>query len=91
MNLFKAPIMFSLTIDEIELLMDVLNRAESDLSGVADVPDRDDGIEGYAEYALITMHSRLTSLLSKLEDQSGLDWEFDVRTQRYFHVQDTGV
>jgi hypothetical protein len=35
MNLFKAPIMFSLTIDEIELLMDVLNRAESDLSGVA--------------------------------------------------------
>jgi len=33
----------------------------------------------------------LTSLLSKLEDQSGLDWEFDVATQRYFHVQDTGV
>ena len=61
MNLFKAPIMFSLTIDEIELLMDVLNRAESDLSGVADVPDRDDGIEGYAEYALITMHSRFPS------------------------------
>ena len=91
MNLFKAPIMFSLTIDEVELILEIMSRAEDDLDVVADNPEHENVLKGYAATTLITMHSRVRSLMAKIEDQSGLDWEFDVATQRYFHVQDSGV
>ena len=73
----------NLNDDQLSLVMDILYRAASDFEGIADGLPPEDQLPGYAQTILMQTECRIKAIIMWIENQTDVEWKFDVLTQRY--------